>query len=176
MVLDELCVSLDECSQTVTSTSRPVCERWSIADPVVPRMRGHITKSTSLKVNLTAAPARTTMVNKCRDASTQTEKKPSRGRRRQHTCPICRGSGHHARTCKNVLLDENRERADAFFMQTIQSGNVGTYLTSVSRRASFKHAKAVARRIQSCATEHGVELRLPDDFADGDGNGRDVSE
>ena len=63
-VLDELCVSLDECSQTVTSTSRPVCERWSIADPVVPRMRGHITKSTSSKVDLTATPARTTMVNK----------------------------------------------------------------------------------------------------------------
>ena len=165
-LLNELCVTLDACVRTDTQSDQRRFERKSIADPVLPRMRGHMTTSTSAKVDRTAALPRTKMVAACRQASSQTPTKPTTKRRKQHTCPICRCAGHHARTCKDVLLDENRERADVFFKRVIEDARVESYLSSVAARSSLKHANEVAARIQSCARRERLRLSLPNRFKD----------
>ena len=104
VILSELCVSLEALSQPTQQEPAETTVRKSIVDPCVLRMKGPKTTSTSARVNHTAPTPKTVMVQKALGAVRENTKPPSRDRRKQHTCPICRGEGHHARTCRDVLV------------------------------------------------------------------------
>ena len=70
-------------------------------------------KTTSLKVDRKAPPSSTKMVNKFQP-EVLGRVKTSKRTRRSHTCPICMVSGHHTKTCRDVLSAENRERSLAY--------------------------------------------------------------
>ena len=94
-----------------------------IMDQPTQKIRGCQTRSTSSKVNHTSVPPSTRMVdafqvNVLRRSQRGTDKRPKR-----HKCPVCQVEGHHGRTCRNILLHENAERADAFLKDLFEKTN-----------------------------------------------------
>ena len=68
--------------------------------------------------------------------------------KRKNACRVCNGTGHQARTCPNILLEVNSERADAFFKQLVLKGKVETYKKCVAKRTSPEHMNDITDRIK----------------------------
>ena len=92
-------------------------------------------------------------VQKALGAVRSKTKPPSRDRRKQHTCPICRGEGHHARTCRDVLVEENRARAEQFFAQLIETQQLDKYLVCMAKRVSPQFARQIVRAIKTSSAK-----------------------
>ena len=82
-------------------------------------------------------------------ASKESERKPRPAAKRKIACKICNGHGHQARTCPDVLVEANRERADAFFRRLVADGKVDAYLAGVAKRATIDSTQPIADRIQT---------------------------
>ena len=108
---------------------------------------GPRTTSTSAKVDRRAHVQRTCMVDHFQANVLDRTKKPSK-QKRQHTCSICRGQGHHPQTCQQILSSENAERANLYFQQLIQKNKVQGYLDLLAKRTSQSFSRTVAERIQ----------------------------
>ena len=146
--LVELCADLERLNETEQRQNG--LPRSSIADPTFQRVRGRQTTSTSAKVDHMSAPPRSKAVDDFQVNTLQRAKKPARCRKR-HVCPVCRCDGHHARTCRDVLLDENAERADAFFARLLEMDRVDSYVASLAKRERHSFVKLVVGRIDALA-------------------------
>ena len=155
VILSELCVSLEALSQPSQQQPAETTVRKSIVDPCILRMKGPKTTTTSARVNHTAPCPRTAMVEKVHGAVRE-KAKPSHGRKKQHTCPICRGEGHHARTCRDVLVEENRARAELFFIQLIETRQLDKYLVCMARRVSPQFAREIEQVIKTSSATKGL--------------------
>ena len=82
--------------------------------------------------------------------------KPSHDRKKQHTCPICHGQGHHARTCRDVLVEENRARAEQFFIQLIETRQLDKYIVCMARRVSPQFARQIEQVIKTSSVTKGL--------------------
>ena len=123
--------------------------RKSIVDPLAVKMRGPQTKTTSLKVDRKAAPSSSKMVNKFQKevlGRVQTSKKS----RRRHTCPICLVEGHHAKTCRDVLSAENRERSVTYCRKLRDRGKLFDFILSVTKRHSGASRRSMICQMTSC--------------------------
>ena len=154
VILSELCVSLEALSRPSQQQLAETTVRKSIVDPCVLRMKGPKTTSTSARVNHTAPCPRTAMVEKVHGVVR--EKKPSHDRKKQHTCPICHGQGHHARTCRDVLVKENRARAEQFFIQLIETRQLDKYIVCMARRVSPQFARQIEQVIKTSSVTKGL--------------------
>ena len=161
-ILSELCVSLEALSRPSQQQPAETTVRKSIIDPCVLRIKGPKTTSTSARVNHTAPCPRTAMVEKVHGAVRE-KTKPSPHRKKQHTCPICRGEGHHARTCRGVIVEENRPRAEQFFIQLIETQKLDKYLLGMARRVSPQFARQIEQMIKTSSATKGLldERRTP---------------
>ena len=111
------------------------------------RVKGRQTTSTSAKVDHVSVPSQSKAVDDFQINTLQRTKKPTSRTRKRHACPVCRRDGHHARTCHDVLLDENAERADAFFERLIETGRVDSYVASLAKRERHNFVELVIGRI-----------------------------
>ena len=144
-ILNELCATLEEMGtkpEKEHSTNRP-----SIVDPNVIAMKGPLATNTSSNVDRTSKQPRTKTVYDHQIAALGREQK--RRTPRRHVCPICSREGHHAKTCRDVLLDEHAERADDFFKRLIVSNAAEQYTRAMSARVSVDHAAAIGARIRA---------------------------
>ena len=145
-ILRDLCESLKSMGSEQTTRDHTTTRR-SIADPHAMKLMGPRTTSTSAKVDRRAHVQRTRMVDHFQANVLDRTKKPSK-QKRQHTCSICRGQGHHPQTCQQILSSENAERANLFFQQLIQKNKVQGYLDLLAKRTSQSFSRTVAERIQ----------------------------
>ena len=111
IVLNDLCDALEK---NVFQPSQPVSPdtRQSIVDPSRFKMTGTMTKSTSAKVDHFAPQQRTRMIGQFQER--QLERKPRTPKKRETRCSVCRGTGHYALTCQQVLHQANHGRSNAF--------------------------------------------------------------
>ena len=100
-----------------------VCERrkQSIVDPGFVRVCGPMTTSTSARVDGTALPQKTKIVEHLKPRGC-VERERSVTIKRRNVCCVCLGRGHQARTCPEILLDANSARATKFFRLLISQG------------------------------------------------------
>ena len=151
-ILNELCATL-EAMDTKPEDAR--ANRPSIVDPNVIAMKGRLATNTSSKVDMTSKQPGTKTVSDYQIAALGRERKPKTSRR--HVCPICCREGHHAKTCRDVLLDEHAERADGFFKRLIEGNATEPYARAMSARVSAEFATAIAARIRAVsASMQGV--------------------
>ena len=76
--------------------------------------------------------------------------------RRMNVCAVCLGLGHQERTCQNILLDANTERATMFFGALVSCGKDSAYVRGVGKRVSPESLKTIADRIKAIRDEHSV--------------------
>ena len=133
-ILNETCWALENVPLNKQSVE-DAPSRKSIADPLVPKMRGPRTVCTSARVDHAGVPARTKMTDDFqikvlgRSKTPVNKKSPKTPtKRKSHRCPVCRLEGHHARTCKDVLQEENRARADRYLKTLAETNKLGSYL------------------------------------------------
>ena len=86
----------------------------------------------------------------CRD------KKPILAPRRMNVCAVCLGLGHQARTCQNILLVANTERATVFFRTLVSRGKDSAYVRGMGKKVSPESLKTIADRIKAIRDEHSV--------------------
>ena len=154
-VLVDLCSTLkrfEERQKTAETESR---RKRSIADPGFVRVVGPQAKSTSSKVD-GIAPAKKTRLVEQLNAHARRDKKPIPAPRRMNACAVCLGLGHQARTCQNILLDANTERATMFFRTLVSRGKDSAYVSGVGKRVSPESLKTIADRIKAIRDEHSV--------------------
>ena len=166
----ELCSDLEQTLET--ERRRNALPRSSIADPAFQRVKGRQTTSTSAKVDHVSVPSQSKAVDDFQINTLQRVKKPTSRTRKRHACPVCRRDGHHARTCHDVLLDENAERADAFFVRLIETGRVDSYVASLAKRERHNFVELVIGRINLLSEA----ARSPDGLARTDRTPRKVIE
>ena len=106
-------VLLDMCHELECVSGNENCDtrRRSIVDHSVPKLRGPRTTTTSARVDHRAACPGTKMVHAL---FSQTKQKQQHPVKRKHKCAICLIEGHHAPTCRNMLLEENCGRLNVF--------------------------------------------------------------
>ena len=68
--------------------------------------------------------------------------------KRKHHCAVCLREGHHARTCKDMLLEENSGRLSIFFKKTIQAGGLKGFVRSLTARRDRAYSRAVIQRLR----------------------------
>ena len=144
-ILEETCFTLEKI-HIDTSVTTNESHRKSIVDPLMPKMKGPRTVSTSARVDLNVVPVRSKMVD---DFQTKIlgRSKASKTKKR-HKCSVCRVEGHHANTCKSILLEENRIRADAFLKTLVETKRLKSYLKGVSSRSRDTFVQAVIQRLR----------------------------
>ena len=120
----------------------------SIVDPIAPRLRGPRATGTSARVDHIASVPRTKMIQ---DHIGQGNSKPKAATRTRHICPVCLLEGHHARTCKNMTLEENAGRMDLFIEKTIKTGGLKKFVKSLSSRSDKACARAVLQKVRQHA-------------------------
>ena len=147
IVLNELCSSLEELS-SARKVDEPAGQRASIVDPNVVSVKGRQTKCTSARVDRSAKPPKTTTVNNHQVNNLGRVHKPARVSRRRHVCPVCRKEGHHATTCRDVLMEEHSARADAFFKGLIAGNKTQHYVRAMASRVSVVFANEIEERMK----------------------------
>ena len=80
------------------------------------------------------------------------EKKPARIPKR-HKCPVCLADGHHAKTCPDLLLTTNGERANAFLKRLVERRMVDGYLKSAVNRFGMCFVVEVRKKIEEMVSE-----------------------
>ena len=122
--------------------------RKSIIDPSTRKIRGYQTRSTSAKVNHTSVPPSTKTVDAFQVGVLHRSQRGKDKGPKRHKCPVCQHEGHHARTCQNILLQENAERADTFLKQLIQTQKIDSYISSLAKRQRHSFVEEVLERIK----------------------------
>ena len=150
-ILHDLCKSLNLSTVEGREKERGEVRRASILDPGFVRVAGSRTTSTSAKVEGTATAPKTKMVSAFKTAETRRHK-PQAATKRRNTCRVCNATGHQARTCPDILLEANSERADAFFKQLVLEGKVETYLNCMAKRTRPEHMNNITDRIRKWQT------------------------
>ena len=150
-VLFDLCNSLNSLTDGGNEKEKNDARKASIIDPGFVRVVGPKTTSTSAKVDCTATTPKTKMVSDFK-RSEMSRYKPRGAPGRKNLCGVCNGAGHQARTCPNILLEVNRERADAFFKQLVLKGKVDAYMKCMAKRTLPEHMNNVADRIRKWQT------------------------
>ena len=125
-----------------------VVPRKSIIDPSTPKIRGCQARSTSSKVNHTSVPPSTRMIDSFQDNVLHRSQRGTDKRPKRHKCPICQVEGHRGRTCRNNLLQENAERAEAFLKDLIEKQMIDSYISSLAKRERHPFVRDVLNRIQ----------------------------
>ena len=110
-------------------------------------MKGRLATNTSSNVDMKSKQPRTKTVNDYQIAALGRGRKVKSSRR--HVCPICHREGHHAKTCRDVLLDKHSEQADVFFKRLIENNATEQYVSAMSVRVSKEFASAVTERIRA---------------------------
>ena len=155
-VLNNLFESLKHLTEIPTRFEGVEQRKQSIVDPGFVRVCGSMTTSTSARVDGTALPQKTKMVEHCKPRASA-EQKRSGTTRRRNVCSVCLGQGHQARTCPNVLLDRNRERATKFFRLLIAQGKDADYLRGATKRMGLGNVKAVEALIGRIRVDPAVD-------------------
>ena len=142
----ELCRELENtsASERQQNYARPK----SIINPSTRKVRGYKTRSTSSKVNHTSVPPRTKMIDTYQVDVLHRSRRGTDKRPKRHRCPLCRLEGHHARTCHNILLLENAQRADKFLRELIDSQRIDSYISSLAKRQRHSFIQDVLDRIK----------------------------
>ena len=165
-------ILLGLCDELETNNERQIftneSPQKSMIDPSIQKMRGYKTTSTSAKVNRTSPSPRTKMVDCFQVNALHRAKSPAEKRRKHHRCPICRREGHHARTCHDVLLDENSERSNTFFEQLVREQKVDSYISSLAKRESHASVKNVLRRIETVSLTKTPGTQMQEECAKDD--------
>ena len=151
-ILIALCDTLENASSASATEERQREPRPSIADPVVPKMNGVVSKQTSSKVDGTALTPKTKMIEKCLGQAQQL-KKPQR--RTRHRCPVCLAYGHHASTCSGVVLPKNADRAKRFLRQLHDSDKLHSYVSTVALKRPREFSEAVVRLVKDAIGADG---------------------
>ena len=151
---------LELCHDLEMSTERKILQietsRKSIIDLPIKKIKEYQTRSTSAKVNHTSIPPRTKMIDNYQvDALHRLRCRKEKGPKR-HRCPVCRLEGHHARTCNNILLEENADRADKFLRQMIETAKIDSYISSLAKRQSHRFVEVVLERIKRLSARHNA--------------------
>ena len=79
-------------------------------------------------------------------------------KRNQHAFPICRHEGHHARTCRDVLVEENRERSDTVFNRLMNSRKFDKHLAAMAVRVSTQFAGIILYQVKTSEKTRQVFL------------------
>lgn len=152
-ILNELCATLETIGskqEIESATGRP-----SIVDPNLVTMNGRLATITSSNVDRTSKQPRTKTVDDHQGVALGREQTAKTWR--LHICQIFRRKGHYAKTCRDVLLDQNSERADGFFKRLAESNATEQYTMAMSARVSPDFASAIAVRIKAVeASMQGV--------------------
>ena len=119
--------------------------RKSIVDPGGLRLRGPRTTTTSARVDHRAACPGAKMV---RDFLEQTKPTRTAAVKRKHRCAVCLREGHHARTCRDMLVEENSGRLSVFFEKTIKAGGLKSFVRSLTARRDKAYSRAVIQRLK----------------------------
>ena len=136
-ILEETCVMLEtQANSPAMNVVGCTSNRRSIVDPAVVKMRGSRTFSTSSKVDRRAAPPRTKMADEFQTRALK--RKVESLRKKHHTCPVCLTRGHHAKTCRDLLSQENSTRCDECLKRLKRAGKLKEFLDSLSKRRSPK--------------------------------------
>ena len=143
----ELCQDLEKINREARYQNE-MGPKKSIIDPSTQKIRGCQTRSTSSKVNHTSVPPSTRMVDAFQVNVLQRSQRGTDKRPKRHKCPICQLEGHHGRTCRNILLHENAERADAFLKDLIEKQMIDSYISSLAKRQRHSFVQDVLNRIQ----------------------------
>ena len=151
-ILIALCDTLENASSASATEERQREPRPSIADPVVPKMNGVVSKQTSSKVDGTALTPKTKMIEKCLGQAQQL-KKPQR--RTRHRCPVCLAYGHHASTCSGVVLPNNADRAKRFLRQLHDNDKLHSYVSTVALKRPREFSEAVVRLVKDAIGADG---------------------
>ena len=118
--------------------------RKSIVDPGALRLIGPRTTTTSARVDHRTACPGAKMV---RDFLEQTKPTRTEAVKRTHHCAVCLREGHHARTCKDMLLEENSGRLSVFFEKMIKAGGLKGFVRSLMARRDKAYSRAVIQRL-----------------------------
>ena len=150
LILRELCQSLERIPRQEQGVSAD--KRRSIMDPVVVKMTGQRTTTTSAKVNHSAPVQSTKMAEQYQTNVLGRTKKPA-GAKRRHRCSICREEGHHPQTCGSLFAPENTERTKQFLKQLIEKNRVQSFLDVLTRRASSAFVRQATRMVEQLVSE-----------------------
>ena len=112
----------------------------SQSDPLRLKTRGPKTMATSSNVDHTQPPGSTKTVDRFQTEELGRRKAPLRRTKRRHRCPVCLLEGHHARTCRSILSDENTERSLAYFKKLLAKDTFKAFIVSFSARESVQSA------------------------------------
>ena len=122
--------------------------RKSILDPAAPRLGGPRATGTSARVDHVTSVPRTKMI---KDHLGLGNTKPKTATRKRYRCHICLLEGHQARTCKNMILEENAGRLDTFIKRTIEAGGLNGFVKSLASRSDKAFARAVLQKVRQHA-------------------------
>ena len=122
--------------------------RKSIIDPSTWKISGYHTRSTSAKVNHTSVPPSTKNVDAFQVEVLHRSQRGKDKRPKRHKCPVCQREGHHARTCQNIILQENAERADTFLKRLFETQKIDSYISSIAKRQRHSFVEEVLERIK----------------------------
>ena len=147
-ILDEACAKLESLTSDAPVEDESL-RRRSILDPSTVKMRGPRTTATSSKVDRRAVPSRTKMVDAFQTDVLGKRKSPGK-MKRKHTCPVCLVDGHHARTCRDILSPENKERSEAYFSRLRDLGKLVGFVVSFVKRQTPASPKSVVDQLLSC--------------------------
>ena len=111
------------------------------------RVMGPRSTSTSSKVDHKAVAPQTKMVATFK-ASGDSRRNRCIGSKRQNTCCVCLGLGHQAKTCRGIVLPENKERTCAFLTKLVLNGKARNFLAAVKNDG---HPKRLRRSSTCCA-------------------------
>ena len=83
-----------------------------------------------------------------RDFLSQTKPKQQQAVKRKHKCAVCLVEGHHARTCTNMLLEENSGRLSVFFEKIVKAGKLMSFVKSLRARRDQTYARVVLQKLK----------------------------
>ena len=146
-IIDETCKALEALKQNTAQLDAST-QRKSIVDPLPIKMTGSQSTKTSARVDRQVVPQRTKLVDTHQTKTLQRTTKP-RGDKRRHKCRICLDQGHHARTCNDILLPEQSDRANAFLKELVDSNKQAGFLSSFARRAGKEAVAAIVERLKA---------------------------
>ena len=63
--------------------------------------------------------------------------------KRQNTCCVCLGLGHQAKTCRGIVLPENKERRCAFLTKLVLNGKARNFLAAVKKRMTSEDVEKI---------------------------------
>ena len=154
----ELCQDLEKINREASHQIESGPKK-SIIDPSTKKIGGCQRGSTSSKVDHASVPQSTKMIDVFQVDVLHRSQRGTDKRPKRHKCPVCQVEGHHGRTCRNILLHENAERAEAFLKDLIEKQMIDWYISSLAKRERHPFVQDVLNRIQKLSgSAKGTDL------------------